>query len=210
MSRISFDLLPEKNREALNSVIEALGSTARLAGGTALMLQIKHRQSYDLDFFLSKSLGISHLERKLMNTLGRNLRLSYASSDQMNLEYNDIRISLIHFPFLPLESPLLIKNINITTLRDIASEKVYTIGRREEWRDYVDLFAILRRGNISIDQIISDCKKRFGDAFSLRLILNQLSNASEVQLYSIDWLWKPIEPVEIYRFFTKIVKDLAT
>uniref|UniRef100_A0A7C4TBE1 Nucleotidyl transferase AbiEii/AbiGii toxin family protein n=1 Tax=candidate division WOR-3 bacterium TaxID=2052148 RepID=A0A7C4TBE1_UNCW3 len=207
MSRLSLILLPKKNREVLRIVARTLGPGARLSGGTALMLQIRHRRSYDLDFFFPKSLSVTHLERKLMDTLGRDLRLLYTSSDQINMEWQDIRISLISFPFPPLTKIHHLGNINITDLRDIASEKVYAIGRREEWRDYADLYAILKNGIITLKQVIKDCEKRFGNGFSSRLLLNQLSAVDKIEIQKLDWLKKTPESKEIFQFFKKVVKD---
>jgi len=207
MSRLSLTLLPEKNKEILRIVARTLGPKARLSGGTALMLQIKHRRSYDLDFFFSKSLNVSYLERKLMGALGRDLRLLYTSSDQINIEWQDIRISLIFFPFPPLMRVHPLGNINITDLRDIASEKVYAIGRREEWRDYADLYAILKNNILSLKQVIRDCGKRFGNGFSSRLLLNQLSAVDKVESQKLDWIWKEPQTEEINRFFMNLVKN---
>ncbi|MGB9721417.1 MAG: hypothetical protein ACPL28_08080 [bacterium] len=209
ISPASLTLLPAKNRKVLQRLSSVLGRNARLSGGTALMFYLKHRRSYDFDFFFSKSLAVSHLERKLIKSSGHDVRLLYASSDQINIEWKNILISLIHFPFIPLGKTLQIGMINITSLRDLASEKVYSIGRREEWRDYVDLYSILINGALSIEQIITDCNVRFGEGFSERLFLNQLSAVSNVRIQPIDWLWNEPQPKMIHKFFRKLVRDIV-
>jgi hypothetical protein len=62
MSAGFIDLLPENHREALKLVSKVLGQDARLSGGTALMLQIGHRCSHDLDFFCLIRARLLHRE----------------------------------------------------------------------------------------------------------------------------------------------------
>ena len=207
MSQQFIDLLPQEHKEALGLVFEVLGQDARLSGGTALMLQIGHRCSFDLDFFLSRPLQAPSIERSLQKVLGLSVKLTHASSDQMNIEWEEVRISLIYFPFLPLYSILESYDIRLTDLRDIASEKAYALGRREEWRDYVDLFALIKGGWVTLRQIMEEAQKRFGEAFSSRLFLNQLASGEDVPHEPIKWIKESFTPEEICSFLRSAIKE---
>jgi len=207
MSQQFIEPLPQKHKEALKLVFKALGQDARLSGGTALMLQIGHRCSYDLDFFLSRPLHVPSIEKRLQKVLGLSMKLTHASSDQMNIEWEEVRISLIHFPFLPLYSILELHGIRLTNLGDIASEKAYALGRREEWRDYVDLFALIKGGWVTLRQIMKDAKERFGEAFSARLFLNQLASGEDVPHEPIQWIKESFTPEEVCSFLRSAIKE---
>jgi len=49
----------------------------------------------------------------------------------------------------------------VSTKYDLASNKVHTIGRRGEWKDYVDLFFLLKQGRLNIQRMIKETEKRF-------------------------------------------------
>ena len=207
MSARFIDLLPEDHRKALKLVSEVLGQDARLSGGTALMLQIGHRCSYDLDFFLSHPLHVPSIEKRLQKVLGLSMKLTHASSDQMNIEWREVRISLIYFPFLPLHPVSESCDTRLTDFRDIASEKAYALGRREEWRDYVDLFALIRGEWVTFGQIMEDAKERFGEAFSSRLFFNQLASGEDIPHEPIKWIEESFAPAEICRFLRNAVRN---
>jgi hypothetical protein len=53
------------------------------------------------------------------------------------------------------------KNLKIRDLKDIAVSKAFTIGRREELKDYIDLYFILKEKVLSLDEMIKLAKEKY-------------------------------------------------
>jgi hypothetical protein len=57
---------------------------------------------------------------------------------------------------------------------EIAATKAYTIGRRGDWKDYIDLYVCIRDGITTLAEVIENARNKYGDVFSDRLFLEQL------------------------------------
>ncbi|MEW6540757.1 MAG: hypothetical protein AB1402_03950 [Bacillota bacterium] len=74
--------------------------------------------------------------------------------------------------------------IALATAREIALMKAYTIGRRAAFRDYVDMYFVLKSGAATLEHILQHAPGKFtlhGEAlFSARLFLEQLVYTKDV------------------------------
>ncbi|MEK7173484.1 MAG: nucleotidyl transferase AbiEii/AbiGii toxin family protein [Patescibacteria group bacterium] len=110
-----------------------------LAGGTALALQVGHRESVDLDFFtLQNSFDETNLERHLMNT-------SFwvtTSRDEGTLygELKGAKMSFIAYPFFQPSATVQSGTICVLQPADIAVMKIIAISQRGKKRDFIDLY----------------------------------------------------------------------
>ena len=92
-------------------------------------------------------------------------------------------------------------------LADLASNKAFTIGKRGIWRDYVDVFFLLKFKLVSLDQVIEEANKRFEDQFSAKLFLEQLVYTKDIVDFNIDFLGKACLPEEINSYLEDEVKE---
>lgn len=104
--------------------------------------------------------------------------------DQLWLEIEGIKVTFLAYPFSRV-APLHIEDgIAVASIRDIAVQKAYVIGRRATARDYVDMAFILRSGEVSLEQIVHDAQSVLvldGEAvFSTRIFLCQLVYTDDV------------------------------
>jgi hypothetical protein len=76
--------------------------------------------------------------------------------------------------------------ISIPTLLSLSAMKAFALGRRAKWKDYVDLYYIIK-DNYSIKDISAEAKQIFGDLFSEKLFREQMAFHEDID-YS--------EPVE--------------
>jgi len=204
MSKLHFETFNEARKSVFRTLAE-FKDVGILAGGTAISLQLGHRYSYDFDVFTSKPIAENLLVR-VMEAFGRNIQKLVDSPDELSfLTPKKVKISFVHFPFPDLHRPIKTKAIPLFNLRDLASNKAYVIGRRGEYRDYVDLFFLLKEG-LSLKKIINEAKKRFKGAFSERLFLEQLVYFKDLKDFRIDFLRKKYEPKQIYEFFQREIK----
>ena len=206
-SKIHLEILDSKRRDLLRK-LNAEFPDFILGGGTALALQISHRQSFDLDFF-----GEKEISRRLLEKLKKIIpigKVARDTADELTLYANDIKITFLSYPF-----PDFFQNVDISegtkyfSVQAIAAQKAYTIGRRGAWRDYFDFYSILKLGKSSITDIISGASKVFGEVFNPKIFLEQLVYFDDLDDLSIV----PIKnqttasPEEIKDFLKAKVKE---
>jgi hypothetical protein len=64
--------------------------------------------------------------------------------------------------------------ISLPSLLDLEAMKTFALGRRSKWKDYVDMYFILKK-YYSIEQIIERTKFYFPDQISEKLFRNQFA-----------------------------------
>lgn len=187
---------------ALLPKLKQLAPRGVLGGGTALALQLGHRRSFDLDIFIATKVSKTALvsAQKIFG----HVQPLVDTPDELTLRVGDTKVSIISFPFLPLHRTVLTDFIPLFVIRDLASNKAYAIGRRGTWRDYVDVWQILQHG-LMLSEIIRETKKRFGDAFSEKLFLEQLTYFGDIHDFTTEWLGKKITKTQIQKDLEKVV-----
>ncbi|MBI3558898.1 hypothetical protein HY085_00720 [Candidatus Gottesmanbacteria bacterium] len=91
--------------------------------------------------------------------------------------------------------------------RDIAINKAYTIGRRATWRDYVDMFFMLKLEVAILPQIIAWGKKKFSGEFVETLFLEQLVYFNDLEIVPIEYLSEKPTEKAIKKFLEEKVKE---
>lgn len=180
-----------------------------LAGGTALALQIKHRMSVDFDLFSDRPIGrnVLHAVESVFADSEREVMANNA--DELTISIDGVKVTFLHYPF-PLCLPLFDDApIPLLSAKEILASKAYTIGRRGEFKDYVDLFAGLRGGYATLPELIALAQQKYGDAFNDRLFLEQLVYLDDVPDAPIVFLGTPVSRSEIERFFTDAVRSFG-
>lgn len=141
-----YDILDE-SRRALLPLLAVLKGRFYLAGGTALALQIGHRDSIDFDFFRGQSIDTVALFDELMQFLpGHTILKTQEEKDTLSLVVDDsIRLSFMTYAY-PLLEPLVQEEyLALASIPDIACMKLSAITGRAVEKDYVDLYFILKR-----------------------------------------------------------------
>ena len=205
MLQADLDILNKPQREIWEK-LAPLKKEAVLAGGTALLLQIQHRQSFDFDLFFPRELGRKDLIKVKKTIPIKEIGLN--TKEQINIiTVNNVLINLVFYPFsfiFPQEKTAIIP---LASIKDIALDKSYTIGRRALWRDYVDMFFLLKDRHITLSEISALAPKKFGAEFNERLFLEQLVFFGDVETVKISFLKEQIEDGEIKEFLTDAVKS---
>jgi len=137
-------VLTREQRELSGKLLPAL-KDFYLVGGTALALQIGHRRSVDFDLACRRPIDPFSIERHLISK-GFQIQQTFAATrDEYSALIQGIRITFFHFPF-DVRHPLSWEKANITlpSIKDLAAMKAYALGRRSKWKDYVDLYFVLK------------------------------------------------------------------
>jgi len=145
-----------------------------LAGGTALALQIGHRRSLDFDLASCKQIRPFDLERKLINLELSIQTVFTATSDEFSVLINGTRITFFSFPF-SVQHKITWQRGHITLpgIIELGAMKAYALSRRSKWKDYVDLYFLLRF-KLSMEELIEKTKEIFSSHFNSRLFREQL------------------------------------
>ena len=150
MSKIYLEIF-DKPRLNVFEKLRAFKSDGYLAGGTALALQIKHRISYDFDVFISHSID-NTLRQQIKSVFG-DVSYSLNTTDQINFQTKDgVNISFVWYYFSLLQPVIDAGSLSLASIADIAADKAHTIGRCAVWRDYVDVYMLLKQDIISLEK----------------------------------------------------------
>ncbi len=204
MSKLYFELL-NKNQIKTLEILEKFSKYGILGGGTALMLQLSYRYSYDFDIFLPKLISRKFLYK--LKQYFKKIEIVVDTGDEFSFISfpQRVKISFIYYPYPHLYKTISTPYLRFFSWKDIALDKAHTIGRRGEWRDYVDLYFIIKNG-FFLKNIIKGCQKKFGDSFSEKLFLSQLTYFGDLKDFTADFMGKRYSPKEIENFFEKEVK----
>lgn len=129
-----------------------------LAGGTGLALQLGHRVSLDLGFFIEAEFDSDVLRADLAR-LGT-LEVQAQDANTLHTRFDGVRLS-----YLRAEAPFLFprvtyRGLEIADSRDIAAMKIVAIGGRGSRKDFVDLFAYLEAGG-DFPSLIEILKRKY-------------------------------------------------
>jgi len=206
--KLHFDILDKKRQELLKIILPIVPDFT-LGGGTALALQLKHRKSFDFDFFSEKE-----IDRFLIDKLAKKISIDKTqinTSDELTLFTKEqVKLSFIFYPFKEhFLKKIVIGGINIFPVEEIAAQKAYAIGRRGEYRDYFDLYTILKTGKISFPQLNKKTKRIYKELFDEKLFLEQLTYYKDILNFKIIPIQDQARPTleEVKKYFEKLVED---
>ena len=176
-----------------------------LAGGTALALQIGHRRSLDFDLASSKLISSFDLERKLINVGFRIQKVFTVTSDEFSVLITGTRVTFFSFPFtVQHEITWQRGHITLPEIIELGAMKAYALGRRSKWKDYVDLYFLLKF-KLSIEELIEKAKDIFSSHFNSKLFREQLCYFEDID-YSetIEYIDYAPDDREIKEFLESI------
>ena len=179
-----------------------------LAGGTALAIQIGHRISKDFDMFSNLK-----LDEKLLNKIedvfnGYKIKFIVNTSDQITIRVNSTFLTFLYYPFKPILKLVKFENLKMLSVKEIGAVKAYTIGRRANFKDYVDLYFIIKEEHSSLKEIIELANRKYKGLFNKRLFLEQLIYFKDIKPLKILSLKEEVNKKKVQKFFIEEIKKL--
>lgn len=206
MLKIYLEILDKQRQETFKK-LSAFKKEGCLAGGTALSLQINHRKSVDFDIFLPRPISPQFF-RRVTEVFGKNIKAKLNTRDLLLIETpQKIQVHFVYIWYKKLFPPIKTTSIDLESIGDIAANKAHTIGRRAAWRDYADLFYLLKNKLTTLEKIIKDAKKKFNGEFVEAQFLEQLCYFKDMAISPIEWIGSTYSPEEIELFLGNEVKD---
>jgi len=167
-----------KDQEKLLPVVRSFSRSFYLVGGSAIALYIGHRESIDFDLFKYGEFNKSSIKTKFKQKakIDEIIRNTF---DELTLLSNDVKFTFFCFPY-KIKTPEKFREIiKLPTLLTLASMKAFALGGRNKWKDYVDMYFILR-DYYKISDIIKEARKNFGSEFNEKLFRTQLSYFKDI------------------------------
>ena len=179
-----------------------------LVGGTALALQIGHRMSDDFDLFSEKDIPTDLLAKVVNIFKDSELNIIINHSEQLSLLIDQTKVDFVKYPF-PLVLDLIeYEGLKIINIPEIGAMKAYALGRRATYKDYIDLYFILKEKHSSLKEIIKISQEKFKENFDPRLFLEQLVYLEDIQEEPIQFLKGKIGKKELEDFFQEEIKKV--
>lgn len=185
-----------------------------LIGGTALALQIGHRLSEDIDFCMwplpdKADVDWPEILKELSSVFDK-IEPDIIGFNQVNFYTEKIKLSFYsnHLYKSPVSEPIsFLNNIRIPDIQTIGVMKLEVMLRRSSFRDYYDLYSILKE-NTSLKSMITGATNYSNHILKTRDILNFISDGSNFRRDRKFGLLKPTYEVsenDIEDFIKKII-----
>ncbi len=162
----------------------------QLVGGTALALQIGHRQSIDLDFFTP---NIDFDEIRMLRTLQKlgNVVVLNTDTNWLGVKFDGVKLDILKYPYPLLNSFLEEDGIRLVSKPDIAAMKLSAISSRGAKKDFIDLYFLFQE--ITLAAMLEFYTTKFGikEHFHVIRSLTYFEDAEDevmpVMLKSANW-----------------------
>jgi hypothetical protein len=159
-------------------IIKDFSNDFGLAGGTAIALQLGHRRSIDFDLFANRMFDNFEIRKNIIKST-KIQRIIKDEDGQYTVIVKGVRLTFLQYPFKIIFSEKFdswIKNPDLLTL---AATKAYALGRRAKWKDYVDLYFIIKNHH-PIQEIIKKSKNIFKNEFNEKIFRSQLAYFKDI------------------------------
>ncbi len=196
-----------KNQLDLLPLVKLFNREFYLVGGTAIALHLGHRRSIDFDLFKSGRLVLNRIIKKV-SSISKQYNVTRRVEEQLNLIIRDVKFTFLEYPY-PVDADCKFENIiKLPDLLNLAAMKAFALGRRSKWKDYVDLYYILKN-HYSIKQIVVISERIYGQLFSEKLFRAQLSYFDDID-YSeeVEYLVNSPNEKEVREFLIEQAIDL--
>lgn len=156
-----------------------------LVGGTALSLQMGTRQSEDLDFMKWRTSKTEKMEvawyqiEKELATIGDTQHKDILDIDHVEYLVSGVKFSFYASPkYSPVSMPVeYLNNIRLADVKSIGAMKMEVMLRRSNFRDYYDIYSILKSG-VPINDLVSLALTYSGHKLKSKNLLAMLTNGS--------------------------------
>ena len=171
------EVLTKKQKELL-SLLELFSKDFGLVGGTAIALYIGHRRSIDFDLFTNEEFK----NEDILNKISKSFKIDMVvvnNPEELTVIIKGVRFTFFRYLHKIDFSKKLDNIVKFPDLLTLAAMKAFTLGMRAKWKDYIDLYFILKN-YYRIGQIIKKAQKIFGNKFNEKLFRSQLAYFKDI------------------------------
>jgi predicted nucleotidyltransferase component of viral defense system len=193
----------------------SLASEVVFGGGAALAaLHLHHRWSDDVDFFTTRLLEPTELAAvaRALRTASRRVEVEVVGPRTtlvlLRGEAHIGRVDFAYYPYDPVGRRRTWRSLVVESLEDMTVNKLQAVLTREQPRDFVDLFFLLREGPLrDLDRLLTLARAKFdvgphrmGLAQRLLLVRN---------IRELPRMIRPVTVDELVQFFEERVREIV-
>ena len=192
-----------------------------LTGGTALsQFYLQHRLSEDIDLFSEQEVNLSAIEsflRKISAKLGisKIIKENFLGLYTYKLQYKDgetLKVDFNYYPFLPIEKGIHFGKLEVSSIYDIAVNKIHTITMRSRARDYIDLYFIFKQANYLakeyLQRIRLDSQAKFDWPLEAKNLTAAFLKVKDLTKNDLPKMLVPFNQKDMENFFLSLAKAL--
>ena len=204
---IHYEILDEQRINILPKLTSFRALGFYLAGGTALALQIGHRDSIDFDFFCLDSFDTTTLFNSIEQKFsGHNVVRLQDELNTLEIIIDDvIRLSFMTYKYQLVVTVISTDFFDLASIIDIGCMKLSAITSRTAYKDYVDLYFILKETPLAT--LIKNLQVKL-PTLDPSLALKSLVYFDDISPEEILYKISPVDIEEIKSFLIEQVKAL--
>jgi hypothetical protein len=175
--QLHLTILPAAQRR-LWAELSSIPNDFVLYGGTAIALQLGHRQSVDFDFFARCAFDPQRLMASTTCLVGcEPLQLETNTLTARVDRGGAVLLSFFGVPALPVLRPAHVisdPGVRIADLLELGGMKAMLVQKRAEAKDYLDIQALLLLAKVSLADMLAAASILYGHAFTPEITLKSL------------------------------------
>ncbi len=167
-----------KEQVELLPLLKLFSKDFGMVGGTAIALHIGHRESIDFDLFADKEFGNLTIQKKLQ----KHTKIDHVivnKFDEFTVIIKGVKFTFFYYPYKIKFLKNFVNIIKLPDLLTLAAMKSFALGRRAKWKDYIDLYFVMR-DYFPVDKIIKRAKGIFGNEFNEKIFRAQLAYFKDI------------------------------
>lgn len=171
------EILVKKQVELL-PIVKKFSKNFFLVGGTAIALHLGHRRSIDFDLFSLRSFNNYSIRRSIAREATVE-KIFINKKGELTMDVTGVRMTFFEYPF---SIPLLHAFNDIIRMPDLltlAAMKAHALGQRAKWKDYVDMYFIMKRWH-GLEEIAKKAKEIFDNEFNEKILRVQLAYFDDI------------------------------
>lgn len=181
-------------------------SSFYLSGGTALSLQLGHRESEDLDFFSQKPFQPEFLEHQLLEY--GSLSGTELSEGTLNTYVNEVKLQFLFYPYRMIQPLVVWEGIHLSSVLDIACTKLQTVAMRGSRKDFIDVYCILTQ--LSLETLLQFTKEKYAESdYSETHILKSLVYFDDAESQPMPRMHQDVSWEQIKQTIITAVKSIS-
>ena len=173
-----------------------------MIGGTSLSLQLGLRESYDFNFCVPEEFNNELLLEELQKLGQTSVRQNQKGT--LDVILNGVQVSFFYYPNSVIKefvNPKEMPKLKLANILDIAVMKVVAIGGRGAKKDFFDLYNILNKSNITIDELAKGLLQKYGTNINYANIIMGLSYFEDAEQEILPKTFVEYNWEEIKKFF---------
>lgn len=150
--------ISQETKLVLEKIAKArLAEKFYLAGGTALAMQLGHRESIDLDWFCPDDFSNEKIKESLAE-IGK-FQITSEEDGTVNGTLDGVKVSFLRYRYATIFPLIEDRQIELADERDIAAMKIDAASSRGSKKDFIDIYFLLKK--YSLPELIGFFEKKY-------------------------------------------------